>query len=111
MKKIIALLLSAALCAGLLAGCGDKEQPEQEQAQQPTEEVYVSAFTPLGFPEGTSPDIWALAGEEIYAASYEKLADGQVPEGKTLDYEGQYDVMGYRLYRAAADGAVAALDY
>ncbi|MBR1457208.1 MAG: extracellular solute-binding protein [Oscillospiraceae bacterium] len=110
MKKRLSALLAAALCLCLLPGCGAAGTRQAEETAAP-EEIYVSSFAPLRFPEGVEPVLWAVTDEGVYAAAYEKLADGEVPEGKTLSYEGEYDVMGWRLYRAAEDGAAELLDY
>jgi len=110
MKKSISLLLAAVLCLGLLAGCGgESAQPEPEQ--ETSAEVYVSAFTPMRLQQDAEASVWAIAPKGVYAAVYEKLADGEPPEGIVPEYEGQYDVMGYRLYRIDDDGSARPLDY
>ncbi len=110
MKKTWLRILTAALCLSLLCGCG-APAPSDPAGTAAPEEGYASAFTRLRFPEGAQPSLWALTDGGLYAASREKLADGEVPEGKTLDYEGQYDVMGWRLYHIGEDGAAAPLAY
>jgi outer membrane lipoprotein-sorting protein len=35
MKKLLALILCAALLAGMLTGCGSKDQGEKESTKQP----------------------------------------------------------------------------
>ena len=110
MKKILSLLLLVSLCLSLLSGCGAAKPAEPAESAAP-EEVYAAAFQTLRFPEGEEPEHWALSDGTLYAARREKLADGEVPEGKTLEYEGQYDVMGWRLYRVGEDGEAAPLDY
>ena len=110
MKKILSLLLLVSLCLSLLSGCGAAKPVEPAESAAP-EEVYAATFQTLRFPGGGEPEHWALSDGTLYAARREKLADGAAPEGKTLDYEGQYDVMGWRLYHIGEDGAAAPLAY
>ena len=112
MKKRISALLAAALCLGLLAGCGDQQTEPARETQAPeTEEVYASAFSPMTFPERVEPTLWAIGEEEIYAAACEKVGEREIPEGSAPEYEGQYDVMGWRLYSIGPDGTAQLLDY
>ncbi|MBR4550175.1 MAG: extracellular solute-binding protein [Oscillospiraceae bacterium] len=110
MKKWILLLCLAAFLLSLLTGCAGAKPAAPAESTAP-EEVWSARFQTLRFPEGAEPRFWAITDGSLYAASYEKLADGEIPEGKTLDYEGQYDVMGWRLYRVAEDGDAVPLDY
>lgn len=110
MKRILSLLCLAALLLSLLTGCAGPKPTAPTESAAP-EEVYTARFQELRFPEGAKPSLWALTEDGLYAAAYEKLADGEVPEGRTLDYEGQYDVMGWRLYRVGDDGTAARLEY
>lgn len=113
MKRMIAILLLSALCASLLCGCGAARPAESagEKETAPPEEVWTASFQETAFPEGAEPSLWALSGDAVYAACREKIADGVIPEGKTPDYEGEYDVMGWRLYRVDPDGTAVRLSY
>ncbi|MBQ9250050.1 MAG: extracellular solute-binding protein [Oscillospiraceae bacterium] len=112
MRKRVSVLLAAALCLGLLSGCGgEKTELSGESLAAEPEEVYASAFSPMTFPEGVEPALWAIGEDAVYAAACEKVAEGEIPEGKSLEYEGQYDVMGWRLYRLGPEGKAQVLDY
>lgn len=110
MKRILSLLCLTALMLGLLTGCAGGKPAGAVETAAP-EEVYAARFQDLRFPEGIEPSLWTLTEDGLYAAALEKLAEGEIPEGKTLEYEGQYDVMGWRLYRVEDDGTAALLDY
>ena len=109
MKRILSLLCLAALLLSL-TGCGGEKPAAPAETAAP-EEVYTARFQDLRFPEGVEPSLWTLTEDGLYAAACVKLADGEVPEGKTLEYEGQYDVLGWRLYRVEDDGSAVQLDY
>lgn len=110
MKRIFTLLCLSAIVLTLLAGCGGQTPAAPAQSAAP-EEVYTAQFEALRFPEGVEPSLWTQTESGLFAAAQEKLADGEVPAGRTLDYEGQYDVMGWRLYRIEEDGTAARLAY
>ena len=109
MKRTIALIAALALLCSLLCGCASGPSAPAESAAP--EEVYTARFQTLRFPEGVKPRLWTLTGNALFATAQEKLADGTVPEGKSPEYEGQYDVMGWRLYRVKDDGTAERLAY
>ena len=110
MKRKLSLLCLTALMLSLLTGCAGGKAAAPAETAVP-EAVYVPQFQDLRFPEGVEPSLWTLTEDGLYAAAREKLADGEVPEGKSLEYEGQYDIMGWRLYRVEDDGSASLLDY
>lgn len=111
MKRTIALLLSFALCLGLLSGCGKTNDKETEAPNAESEEVYTSAFRTISLPEESWLQSWALDGDTLYLAVHEKLAEGEIPEGVTPEFEGQFDTFGTRLYRVGGDGALTELPF
>ena len=110
MKRTVSLLCLLALILSLLCGCAAAKPAAPAESAAP-EEAYTARFQALRFPEGVEPSLWALTENGLCAAAREKLADGEVPEGQTLEYEGQYDVMGWRLYRVGDDGTAVRLAY
>ncbi len=110
MKHRSSWICLLALLFSLFTGCaGPKADTPAENAGPET--VYSARFQPLRLPSGAEPRFWTITARGLYAASYEKLADGEIPEGKAPDYEGQYDEMGWRLYRMAEDGGAELLGY
>lgn len=57
MKKISALILSLALCVGMLAGCGSKEEPAPAPAPAPAPEASQPA-EPTPAPEAPAASAW-----------------------------------------------------
>ena len=113
MKKIISFVLLLALCLGL-AACGSEKEaaPAAESAApEETASFYAAAYRDLSLPEGAQPENWAATEAGLFLGCYEKLAEGEIPEGVTPEYEGQYDRFGYRLYKVEEDGGLRALDY
>lgn len=106
MRKSIATLLTLALCLGLLAGCGRGAEDDAQAAQTEElgEQVYVPSFQTLHTGKDSRPQAWLPGTDGVYAASYERLADGELPEGRTADYAGQYDRYGYKLRFADGSG-------
>ena len=77
MKKILALALSAVLCLGLLAGCGEEPAPSTESA-------------PASDP----------AGEPSASGELEKIIVGatSTPHGEVLEaVRGELEALGYEL--------------
>ena len=112
MKKTIRSLLGLllVLCMTLsLAACGGKEDTPQGQEQHP-EMVYTAKSEKIDTTqaeEGISPT--AYTDDGFYGVSYGKVADGVLPEGAVVEWEGQYDVYGYRLFFVGYDGTVREL--
>lgn len=112
MKQTIRTLLGILLVLAMmlsLAACGKQEDtPEKREENQ--EMVYAAKSLMLDtekLPDGISA--MAYTDEGIYGVSYGKIAEGEIPEGVTPEWEGQYDVYGYRLYFVSFDGTVREL--
>ena len=106
--KLLPLLFLLSLCACLLIGCGAGE--EQETANE-SELVYTAAFQEIKAEE--QEDLWPLCFTEdgFYVTRSDIVEKGEVPEGVTPEFEGQYDTFAQRLYFVGLDGAMQPLDF
>ncbi|MBR5094167.1 MAG: extracellular solute-binding protein [Oscillospiraceae bacterium] len=108
--RALPLLFLLALCLCLLSGCGAKEDAASPAAGE-SELVYSASFTGVSWEGENSLEPMTFAPDGFYASCYEKLAEGEIPEGETPGYEGQYDTYGQRLYHVGFDGTVRPLAY
>lgn len=106
--KLLPLVFLLCLCACLLIGCGEGE--EQETANE-SELVYTAVFREIKAEK--QEDLWPLCFTEdgFYATRSEIVEKGEVPEGVTPEYEGQYDTYAQRLYFIGLDGTMQPLDF
>lgn len=100
-KQALSLLLALCLVLSLCA-CGKGEEKTQGTGggnaapTQTPEFTYAAEYVSLDpGSENPSPDL--LTDDGVYFDYMEKVADGVVPEGATVEYEGQYDVYEPRL--------------
>ena len=109
-KKLQSALLFLLAFAMLfsLAACGKQEvKPEETPAP---EYVYQASYQAMdGDVQSMSPRIYTDEG--FYATAYMKIGENK-PEGAVAEYEGQFDVYGYKLYFVSNDGTARELsDY
>ena len=106
--RMLPVILLLCLCVCLLAACGGKDKAA---VGEESKEVYAATFIPVMQDEENYPEPLCLTGEGLYFTCYEKLADGEIPEGVTPEYEGQYDIYGNKLYYVNLEGEVRTLPY
>ena len=113
-RSLLCLALVMALSVGL-AGCGGKSagntSDDAQQTEQPLsgEMVYSASFTAIDAPEGVSLNPRAYTADGFYATSYEKIGQRELNEGETLEFEGQLDLYGVKLYYVSNDGKCSLL--
>lgn len=115
MKHTIRTLLCLFLVLAMtfsLAACGNKEETPENRSKDDSngEMVYTAKSVrvdPTLLPDGIQPSVYTDDG--FYGTSYGKIADGVVPEGATVEWEGQYDIYGNKLYFVGFDGSVREL--
>ena len=129
-KKTLTLILIAVLCLSLLgslAGCSKNPAPDDNgkntpaptdnkgggnggatPAPVPDTYVYNAKFVPITGKSG-GLDLLACQDGRLLATCWEKIGEN-IPEGKTPEGEGQYDVYGMKLYSVGLDGSFQALE-
>ena len=123
-SRILAILVIAALCLSLLAGCGGKSgggdnpggstsSPGGSGANPsaaPTQDTYVytAEYVPLKGDIGFLSSL-TYADGRLLTSTYGVIGDN-TPEGVTPEYEGQYAVYGNIFYWINLDGTVEKLD-
>lgn len=111
-KRIVSLLL--ALCLALsFCACGKSGEPSGKSGSVSTPEetpsfLYAAEYTQIGKDDDFYPELITDTG--LYLSHQEKVADGVVPEGATLEYEGQYDILEPRLSFCDLSGNVSPLE-
>lgn len=106
-KSILCLLLVLALCLSL-AACGKKEEQNKTDEEIP-EYVYSAEFQPLNVEEDSYVNARVFTDDGFYATGWVKIGERELNEGETLDYEGQLDIYGPKLYFISLDGAMKEL--
>lgn len=96
-KKLVSVLLSVALVATLMIGCGKEEVAEAPVEEVTTEAVEEVAEEPVAevveepVVEEVAEEVAAVAGEEVPAATYEYLFDGDLGGAVTAVRVGDLD--------------------
>ena len=110
-KSFIALVL-ALIMALSLAACGKRDdspnKPNKPGETEHPEFVYSAEFKPLSLDTDRSVNIYGICDEGIYVGWSEKTGT-EIPEGATVEYEGQYDVYESRIGIMDLDGNVKEL--
>ena len=117
MKKRILriLLLSLSVFAVLLfAACGKSETARSStpapggDSQETAEFAYRSSFISVEKGPNGAPSPVLYTDDGYYAMGSE-LVETRIPEGKTVEYQGQYDIYASFLYRIHPDGSIEKL--
>lgn len=105
--KITAMLLVLVMAVSLCA-CGSSSA-DKNGSKTGTEEtpayVYSADFQTILTGSERSFEPRGFTANGLYATSYEKVGE-DIPEGATVEYEGQYDVYQYKLYFIDFSGSV-----
>ena len=117
MKKSIlrTLLLSLSLLAVLfLAACGKSESAATETPvtgvpQETAEFAYRSSFNTIEKEGVNAPSPFLYTGDWFYGMGSEVVGTREIPEGQTVQYQGQFDIYASFLYRIFPDGKVEKL--
>lgn len=108
LKRSLCALLALVMLAGLCA-CGSAGGAPAATAE-PEEYVYAAKFTPLeGTPEN-GLSLVASTEEGLYAQTWEKVGEREIPDGAQIHFEGEYDIFGPALYFIGYDGSLRRLE-
>ena len=110
LRSLLVLILALAMLLSLPA-CGNKESGGQkgEETAHP-EMVYTASSSPVFLDDLTSGITpYAYTDDGFYGLSYGKIREGEIPEGVVPEYEGQYDIYGYRIFFVSNSGTVEQL--
>lgn len=114
MKRFLCVALALAFCAGLLAGCGKKNEESQGSGSggntAAPEYVYVAQYIPIQGEFTTMLRNGVYANGFLYYGATAKVGD-ETPEGVEPEYEGQYWVYGPVIYKVGLDGACETIPY
>ena len=121
-SKIFRTLVLSVLCLSMalsFCACGGKKEPgstdnpggkQDNSAQETPEFVYVPEYTKVKGDFTSSLRDSVFVSDGAISSSYEKIGVKD-HEGKTEEYEGQYDIYGTVLYKVGFDGSCEKLGY
>ncbi len=107
LRSLLCLTLVLVMVLGL-AACG--KQNGKDNKEDHPDMVYVADSLTLNTPnlsDGIRPAAYTSDG--FYGLSYGKIGEREIPEGVVPEYEGQFDIYGYRLFFVGMDGSVKEL--
>ena len=108
-KALLSLLLALGMLLSLTACGGKTEEVEQPQETETPTMVYAADYRSVKYEgQNTYMEPLLFTGDSYYVGLNEKVGE-EIPEGATLEYEGQYDVYETRLYKVSLDGSVERL--
>lgn len=98
-KRLIALALMLVMALSLCA-CGNSSNggTSDKQHEETPEYIYNTEFKPLLTDSERNLNARVYTDTGFYATSYEKIGERELNEGEVLEYEGQLDVYGTRLF-------------
>ena len=122
MKHTVKTLLCLCLALSMMlsfAACGGKSETAKPDKAEPTGSaaetermVYTAEFIPVKtkIENGISP--LAYTDKGLYAQSWEKIGEREIPKDAVVHYQGEYDIYGASLYYIDLDGnAIKLEDY
>ena len=116
-KRYLCLALALVMALCVFTGCGDKtddansaDPNNPSNTAAPTGFVYVPEYVPVQGQFRNSLYDATYANGYLYSPVYEMLED-RTPEGVTPEYEGEYWVYGYVIYKIGMDGSTEKLNY
>ncbi len=110
LRSLLTLLLALAMALSL-AACGDENEEEEKPENAPPSMAYKAEYIELdmeGLQDGIRPVVYTDEG--FYGLNYGKIGEREIPEGVVPEYEGEYDLYGYRIYFVTNDGSLREME-
>ena len=111
-KSVIALILALVMALSL-AACGkggdDANTPNKPDNTETPEFVYTAQFKPLDMNTDRGMSVYGGSDDGVYVGWSEKVGE-DIPEGATVEYEGQYDVYESRIGLMDYEGKINTLE-
>lgn len=112
LKSVIALILALVMALSL-AACGkggdDANTPNKPDNTEHPEFVYTAEFKPMDMNVDRGMSVYGGSDAGVYISWSEKVGE-EIPEGATVEYEGQYDVYESRIGLMDFDGNITTLE-
>ncbi len=107
---LLALSLALALCACGKSSSGNKSPGSSASPGANPEFVYSAQFKGLPVPQVNSFSPSIMTRDGFYYRYMEKTGERPVPQGMTLEYEGQYDILEPRIAFCDFEGKITPLE-
>lgn len=107
-RRILCLALALVMALGL-AACGESAPKEAAPTDAPEEYVYAAEVKTLADTPENGLNPLAYTSDGVYAFTWEKTGEREIPEDAKLRYEGEYDIYGSTLYFIGYDGTLERL--
>lgn len=98
---VLALLMAFTACA---CGNGDSAAKTDESKEDTPAYIYNTEFKTLLSDSERTLNPRLFTDDGFYAVSYEKVGERELEEGEVLEYEGQLDIYGSKLFFVDFDG-------
>ena len=109
LKSLLAVFLLAAMVLSL-AACGNRQEENQNKQEETSEYVYQASYESRGT-DSSQLEAAVYVDDGYYASAYEKIGEREPEEGEVAEYEGQFDIYGYKIYFVSNDGKKKELAY
>lgn len=111
-KSAIALILALVMALSF-AACGkggdETNTPNKPDNTETPEFVYTAQFKPLDMNTDRGMSVYGGSDDGVYIGWSEKVGE-DIPEGATVEYEGQYDVYESRIGLMDYEGKITTLE-
>ena len=104
------MLLSFSACGGSNESAKTDTTEEADTTAQSDRMVYTAEFQPVSAFVDNGITALAYTDDGMYAQSWEKVGEREIPKDAVVRYEGEYDIYGSALYFIGLDGSAKKLE-